>query len=371
MSRLKTTILGNGRFGKYLAELAANADDIDFLGVFDKESSHTKLNALRNSELLILAVPISQIKEVLGEVKKDLSPSCHIMDTCSVKLLPASWLAQEKFREGIEVVGSHPLFGPQSAPGTCQGQKVAVTPIAGNNNAQRTAIRFWRALDAHVILCSPEDHDRQIASQALNHFVGRCAANSGLKRVELSTKTNDLFMNIVDIVNANSIELFKSMIELNPYAQKACLDFTESCMKTIRAMGMGDKKGPTSENTASPVSTHSPLKVHHLVLPEELNHHGTLFGGAAMALADKSAFIAATIQYPKGNFVTKTVGAFDFTTPARAGDILEVSVEKMTKGTSSLTIQLVCVNAISRKQVFSNTIVMVNVGANGHSSPLE
>ncbi|RYD82356.1 MAG: hypothetical protein EOP84_09515, partial [Verrucomicrobiaceae bacterium] len=53
-----------------------------------------------------------------------------------------------------------------------------------------------------------------------------------------------------------------------------------------------------------------PYSRYLLVRPQDLNHAGTLFGGAMMAFADEMAFIAATLTYPGCTFVTKVFKEF-------------------------------------------------------------
>jgi acyl-CoA hydrolase len=103
------------------------------------------------------------------------------------------------------------------------------------------------------------------------------------------------------------------------------------------------------------------MTTHHLVLPNELNHHQTLFGGVAMALADKAAYMVATLEHPDTNFVTKVVEGFNFLSPAEAGDILETTAVITETGHSSITIKVGCANRITHKPLFDTTIVMVNM----------
>lgn len=100
---------------------------------------------------------------------------------------------------------------------------------------------------------------------------------------------------------------------------------------------------------------------HHLILPNELNHHGTLFGGIAMALADKAAYIHASLMFPEANFVTKATECFDFIAPAQAGDILQIQTVTTNLGNSSIEVELVTKNAKSQESIFSTTITFVHV----------
>ena len=149
-----------------------------------------------------------------------------VLDVCSLKMLPCQWMA-DLLPKGVRIVGTHPLFGPQSAPDAIIGQKVVVCPIRGNPDK---VAGFLSGLGLEVIQCSPDEHDRQMAvSQALTHFIGR--SMDGFERVQLTTKTFDRLMDIVQIINGNSQELFEDMQHLNPYAAEVRRRFIENCKK--------------------------------------------------------------------------------------------------------------------------------------------
>ena len=60
-----------------------------------------------------------------------------------------------------------------------------------------------------------------------------------------------------------------------------------------------------------------------LLFPGDTNHHGTLFGGAALARMDRIAFIA-TPRHGRVPFVTASVDHVDFQAPAHVGDLVEL-----------------------------------------------
>lgn len=108
---------------------------------------------------------------------------------------------------------------------------------------------------------------------------------------------------------------------------------------------------------------------HHLVLPNELNHFGTLFGGAAMAAADKASYIEATLLFPEATFVTKATGEFNFIGPARSGDILEITTTPAHVGESAVKIKIVARNTKTKDLVFETHFIFVHV-ENGHKAPI-
>jgi acyl-CoA hydrolase len=76
-----------------------------------------------------------------------------------------------------------------------------------------------------------------------------------------------------------------------------------------------------------------------IVFPGDTNHHGTLFGGAALALMDRVAFISAT-RFGRVPFVTGSCERIDFQRPAQIGHIVEVTAQPVRAGSRSLTVEV-------------------------------
>jgi acyl-CoA hydrolase len=75
-----------------------------------------------------------------------------------------------------------------------------------------------------------------------------------------------------------------------------------------------------------------------LVFPGETNHHGTLFGGEALAYMDKLAFIVAA-RHAHCDFVTASCERIDFAQPARLSEIIEARGRVVHVGVRSLTVE--------------------------------
>lgn len=80
-------------------------------------------------------------------------------------------------------------------------------------------------------------------------------------------------------------------------------------------------------------------KLIDIVFPGATNHHGTLFGGAGLALMDRVAFIAAT-RFGRTPFVTASCERIDFKQPARIGNIVEFNAKPVKAGRRSLAIEV-------------------------------
>jgi acyl-CoA hydrolase len=82
-----------------------------------------------------------------------------------------------------------------------------------------------------------------------------------------------------------------------------------------------------------------PVQLIDMVFPGDTNHHGTLFGGVALAHMDKVAFLAAS-RHGRVPFVTAASEKIDFAAPARAGDMVEVTGRVVRVGTSSIDVEV-------------------------------
>lgn len=76
-----------------------------------------------------------------------------------------------------------------------------------------------------------------------------------------------------------------------------------------------------------------------MVFPGKSNHHGTLFGGVALALMDQAAFVAAS-RHGRVPFVTAASERIDFTAPANEGDIVETIAQVVRVGRRSVDVDV-------------------------------
>ncbi|MGN5374409.1 acyl-CoA thioesterase [Sphingomonas hankookensis] len=89
-----------------------------------------------------------------------------------------------------------------------------------------------------------------------------------------------------------------------------------------------------------PQEHHStPIQLIDMVFPGDANHHGTLFGGVALAHMDKVAFLAAS-RHGRAAFVTASSEKIDFAAPARIGDMVEVTGHVVRVGRKSLDVEV-------------------------------
>lgn len=76
-----------------------------------------------------------------------------------------------------------------------------------------------------------------------------------------------------------------------------------------------------------------------MIFPDQANHYGTLYGGNALALMGKAAFVAAT-RRARAPVVMASMEKTEFHIPVRVGEIAELSARVVRVGRSSMTVEV-------------------------------
>lgn len=106
------------------------------------------------------------------------------------------------------------------------------------------------------------------------------------------------------------------------------------------------------------------------VKPEDLNPNGTLFGGRLLEWIDEEAALYAIIQLENPKTVTKFMSEINFRSSAQKGDIIEIGLEAVKFGKTSLTLACEVRNKMTRETIITiDSIIMVSLDKNGKSKP--
>lgn len=99
-----------------------------------------------------------------------------------------------------------------------------------------------------------------------------------------------------------------------------------------------------------------------LIKPGDLNANNTLFGGALLKWIDEEAGIYAMTKLNTEKVVTKYMSEIDFVSSAKQGNIIEIGLEFISVGRTSITFKCEVRNAFSKKTIISiEKIVFVKV----------
>lgn len=106
------------------------------------------------------------------------------------------------------------------------------------------------------------------------------------------------------------------------------------------------------------------------VKPEDLNANGTLFGGKLLAWIDEEAALYSIVQLENPKVVTKYMSEINFMSAAKQGDIVEIGIDVVKFGTSSLVLRSEVRNMMTREKIITiENITMVNLDEQGKPKP--
>ncbi|MBW7963820.1 prephenate dehydrogenase [Bradyrhizobium sp. BR 10261] len=217
-------ILGFGAFGRLIA---AHLHPYFSLTVYDPELTveEDRVNHFQRGriadvgrcDLVILAVPVSNLAAAIGELRPHLRVGGIIVDVGSVKIRPVEVMKAE-LPPFVEIVGTHPLFGPQSARDGIAGRKIALCPVRGRS-ALRIGAFLRRVLRLEVHIVSPEEHDREAAIvQGVTHLVAKVLVGMEPLPRRLTTASFDHLLQATEMVRHDAPSVFLAIERENPYA---------------------------------------------------------------------------------------------------------------------------------------------------------
>jgi cyclohexadieny/prephenate dehydrogenase len=138
------------------------------LGLVDSVKDNLK-DAVNNTDLVILATPLSTFRELVEEMSPFLKKGCIITDTGSAKLTVIEDL-KDILPNGVEFVPGHPIAGTEeSGPDAgfaelFDNRWCILTPTEDNSsNAVDLVKGFWETIGSKVEIMDPMHHDKVLA----------------------------------------------------------------------------------------------------------------------------------------------------------------------------------------------------------------
>ena len=99
-----------------------------------------------------------------------------------------------------------------------------------------------------------------------------------------------------------------------------------------------------------------------LIKPGDLNANNTLFGGALLRWIDEEAGIYAMSKLDTQKVVTKYISEIDFISSAKQGEVIEIGLDLLSVGRTSITFKCLVRNIFSKKKILSiDKLVFVQV----------
>jgi len=237
-------LVGFGQFGRLAAQILKAHFDVLVTDTApgaetaarDDGVAFGSLKDVAARDVVVVAVPVAAMPAVFAALAPHLKPGALVADVGSVKMLPAQWMA-EILPAHVDLIATHPLFGPQSAKAGLEGLRFVICPIRGERHERVAA--FGRSLGLTVTVTTAEEHDREMAYvQALTHLIGRSLVNLGIPDEQLKTASYQHLLELCSLIGADTFELFTAIQTQNPFAAEvagAFVDQARSLLEQVAA----------------------------------------------------------------------------------------------------------------------------------------
>ena len=224
-------IIGFGSFGQFMVPHLKQYFDVYVTDEINLRSDAQALgviwgsiNEIIKKDIVVFCVPVQYLESVLIKYGNLVNPNALVTDVSSVKVKPVG-LMQKYLPESTEIIGIHPLFGPQSGKNGIEGLNIVVCPV--RTSKPHLLNRFFRSLlKLNVMERTAEKHDRQMAYvQALTHFVGRAVNEMDIPDVDQKTPAYQYLLDIKRNLGGDSYDLFLTIEKENPFAREVREEF--------------------------------------------------------------------------------------------------------------------------------------------------
>jgi acyl-CoA hydrolase len=109
-----------------------------------------------------------------------------------------------------------------------------------------------------------------------------------------------------------------------------------------------------------------------LMMPQDANNLGHVFGGAVLAMMDKVAAIAA-FRHTRSNVVTVSIDRVDFKEPIHVGDlvVMKASVNYVGRTSMEVGVRVEAEDLISGRRRHTNSCYLTFVAIDRNGRPIE
>jgi len=192
--------------------------------------------------IVIVSVPIRATRDVIRGVGPHMKADSLLMDLTSLKEAPVK--AMLDFSRS-EVIGLHPLFGPDVP--SLSGQNIVLCPVRSEKWLPWLKDILSKN-GARLIETSPERHDEIMAVvQGLTHLntmtLGLVLRETGLSLEELerfSTPVSRLKISLVEKVFSKNPRLYAEIVASNPHVPEMLRLYDKALTRLKTSVGEGD-----------------------------------------------------------------------------------------------------------------------------------
>jgi prephenate dehydrogenase len=146
--------------------------------------------AARDADLVLIAAPVAQFNEILGNLAGSLGAKTLVTDGGSTKRDVIAAARRALGKKVAQFVPAHPIAGAEHSGAAAanaelfRGKRVVITPLPQNRRASVEQVEaVWKACGARVSRMDPEEHDAVLATVShLPHLLAYALVHGVAKR---------------------------------------------------------------------------------------------------------------------------------------------------------------------------------------------
>ncbi len=220
---IRCSVIGYGRFGRLAASILKRTFDVI---VYDTKpvrisGRHVRAASLRecaSAEIIVLAVPVRKLDRVLKQISPQIRKGTLVADVCAVKEYPVQRM-KSLLPPGTEILGTHPLFGPDSYPARVHKNSIVIAPVSIGKRRLVCITKYLRSVGLEVTTMTPSAHDRLMSrTLLLTQLAGRACAPLLRTHEPVSTLNYRFLRHIAETSSADSIGLLRDLFGYNRFA---------------------------------------------------------------------------------------------------------------------------------------------------------
>ena len=225
------SIIGCGLIGSSIFKALKKKGSVKKIITFDNDESVTKIikkekltdkivssleEAVHDSQLVLIATPLSSFESIVGSLKKYLKPGTILTDTNSVKKGPNEIIKKINLKN-VSWIPGHPVSGTEkSGPisGTAELFENRWTILSPSSETDQSDIKkvsdLWESIGSKVKIMSATDHDKILS--LTSHLPHVIAYNI----VKTTTDNNEKLTTDVIRYSAGGLRDFTRIAASNP-----------------------------------------------------------------------------------------------------------------------------------------------------------
>jgi|TARA_B100001093_G_scaffold462496_1_gene477754 cyclohexadieny/prephenate dehydrogenase len=258
------SIIGCGLIGSSILRVIQNKNLAQEIKIFDlskevttylkKENICSNIstdirNCVKNSDLIIIATPLSSYKEIILSIKDDLKKGTILTDTGSVKKEVIKIIHNINLKD-VNWIPSHPIAGteesgPKAGYADMFEKRWCIISPPSDSNAESIKIlkSFWEAVGSKVKIMTPEEHDEILSltshlPHAIAYNIVRTVINveDKLKQEVIQYSAGGL-RDFTRIASSNPLMWRDIFLDNNENISKGIDNFIEKLQELKKALG--------------------------------------------------------------------------------------------------------------------------------------